>query len=107
MAYVYSTEEFEEIKQKYASGTSLEVLAEEYSKSVASVRMKLVKAGVYQKITPAKTSKSIDGWREAIVPTVPTAKPASSSSGRMSKPKLAELGKQIDILVRDYGKAPF
>ena len=101
MAYVYSAEEFEEIKQKYASGTSLEVLAEEYSKSVASVRMKLVKAGVYQKVTPAKTSKSIDGWREAIVPT---AKP---SSGRMSKAKLAEEAKRQSILLRDYGAAIF
>jgi Zn-dependent peptidase ImmA (M78 family) len=47
--FVYSEREISEIVAFYQQGTSLEVLAEKYNKSVASVRMKLVKLGVYQK----------------------------------------------------------
>lgn len=54
--FVYSDTEITEIVAKYTSGVSLDVLAETYSKSVASVRMKLVKLGVYQKaVKPAST----------------------------------------------------
>lgn len=84
MAYVYSVQEFEEIKAKYQTGTSLEILATEYNKSVASIRMKLVKAGIYQKQT---TSSS---------------KPSSTS-----KSALAEEAKRQAILLRDFGPAPF
>lgn len=47
--FVYSETEVQEIVAKYQANTSLEVLAEQYNKSVASIRMKLVKLGVYQK----------------------------------------------------------
>lgn len=56
--FVYSDSEIAEIVAKYKAGTSLEVLADAYSKSVASVRMKLVKLGVYQKQTASSATKS-------------------------------------------------
>ena len=49
--FTYTETEIQQIVEKYSSGVSLDVLATEYSKSVASVRMKLVKLGVYQKAT--------------------------------------------------------
>lgn len=57
--FTYTDTEVQEIVQKYQSGVSLDVLATEYSKSVPSVRMKLVKLGVYQKAstTPTSTTK--------------------------------------------------
>jgi hypothetical protein len=55
--FVYSDTEVTEVTQKYLSGVSLETLAQDYNKSVASVRMKLVKLGVYQKAT--KTTKTV------------------------------------------------
>lgn len=58
MAFVYSETELTEIIVAYQSGTALEVLAEKYNKSVASVRMKLVKQGAYQKTTPVKAIKT-------------------------------------------------
>lgn len=54
--YTYTDSDVQEIVQKYQSGVSLEVLATEYLKSVASVRMKLVKLGVYQKAVSSSTS---------------------------------------------------
>lgn len=54
--FTYTETETQEIVQKYQSGATLDVLATEYSKSVASVRMKLVKLGVYQKATASSTS---------------------------------------------------
>ena len=56
--YVYTDSEVKEITEKYAQGISLEVLAEQYTKSVASVRMKLVKLGVYKKTSTASTTPS-------------------------------------------------
>jgi len=65
--FTYTETEVQEIVQKYQAGVSLDVLAPEYGKSVASVRMKLVKLGVYQKatttshgtksVTPAKSGE--------------------------------------------------
>ena len=52
--FVYSDSEIKEIIEKYKAGVSLDVLATEYIKSVASVRMKLVKLGVY--VAQAKSS---------------------------------------------------
>lgn len=49
--FTYTESETQQIVEKYSSGVSLDVLATEYHKSVASVRMKLVKLGVYQKAT--------------------------------------------------------
>lgn len=58
MAYVYSTEEFEKISAMYQSGQSLEDIQSLFpDKSVASIRMKLVKAGIYQKQT--KTAATV------------------------------------------------
>jgi hypothetical protein len=54
--FVYTESELKEIVAKYAQGISLEVLAEQYNKSVASVRMRLVKLGVYQKTGSASAS---------------------------------------------------
>jgi hypothetical protein len=59
--FVYTDTEVQEITEKYAAGIALDVLAADYNKSVASVRMKLVKLGVYQKSTntpSTNTSKS-------------------------------------------------
>ena len=77
--FTYTDTDVQEIVQKYQSGVSLEVLATEYHKSVASVRMKLVKLGVYQKAT-TKVSSTLDGWIEVI--TNPPAK-----SGEFPKTK--------------------
>jgi hypothetical protein len=56
--FVYSEQDIKEITAKYAAGTTLEALAEQYAKSVASVRMKLVKLGVYQKAATSTPSAS-------------------------------------------------
>lgn len=57
MAYVYTQEEFDRISQLYQSGQSLDHIQSLFpDKSVASIRMKLVKAGLYQK--PAATVKA-------------------------------------------------
>ena len=77
--FTYTDTEVQEIVQKYQSGVSLDVLATEYNKSVPSVRMKLVKLGVYQKAATKAASKQ-DGWREVI--TNPPAK-----SGEFPKTK--------------------
>jgi hypothetical protein len=54
--FTYTETETQEIVQKYQSGVELAVLATDYAKSVASVRMKLVKLGVYQKATATSSS---------------------------------------------------
>ena len=77
--FTYTETETQQIVAKYSSGVSLDALATEYAKSVASVRMKLVKLGVYQKAT-TKVSSTLDGWREVI--TNPPAK-----SGEFPKTK--------------------
>ena len=57
--FTYTDTDVTEIVAKYQSGVSLDVLAVEYNKSVPSVRMKLVKLGVYQKVgTTAKPKTS-------------------------------------------------
>ena len=53
--FVYSDQDVQEITAKYQVGQSLEVLAVDYNKSVASVRMKLVKLGVYKAATAKVT----------------------------------------------------
>lgn len=69
--FTYSDSEISEITVKYLSGVSLDVLATDYNKSVPSVRMKLVKLGVYQKATKTTTTKTVG--------TVVAKKPASTS----------------------------
>lgn len=59
--FVYSEQEIAEIVAKYKADVSIEVLADEYNKSVASIRMKLVKLGVYvakAASKPSTTSKA-------------------------------------------------
>jgi hypothetical protein len=56
--FTYTETETQEIVAKYQAGVELEVLAADYAKSVASVRMKLVKLGVYQKATTKASSKA-------------------------------------------------
>lgn len=48
----YTKEEFDEIAAFYQEGSTLEQLSEVYGHSVASLRMKLVKAGLYLKANP-------------------------------------------------------
>jgi hypothetical protein len=45
--FVYTDSEIAEIVSLYKKDTQLETLADRYNKSVASIRMKLVKLGVY------------------------------------------------------------
>ena len=49
--FTYTESDIQQIVEKYSAGVSLDTLATDYNKSVASVRMKLVKLGVYQKVT--------------------------------------------------------
>lgn len=59
MAYTYTDQEFADIKQRYEAGETLEQIQVVHpSKSVASIRMKLVKAKVYQAQKPASGTKS-------------------------------------------------
>lgn len=74
--FVYSDSEVTEITAKYLAGVTLEVLANEYAKSVPSVRMKLVKLGVYQKQIKPTTTKTSGT-------TTTTKKPASTSKSAM------------------------
>ena len=69
MAYVYTQEEFNQISEMYQSGQSLDHIQSLFpDKSVASIRMKLVKAGLYQK--PAATVKAT-----SVKPTSPKVAP--------------------------------
>ena len=53
MTYKYTTQEFDQIKSLYQNGQSLEDIQSLFpDKSVASIRMKLVKAGLYKKSDP-------------------------------------------------------
>ena len=75
MAYTYTTLEFDKIKELYANGQTLEdILSLFPDKSVASIRMKLVKAGVYTKPTKA-TAKATATAKPASEPK-PTTKTA-------------------------------
>ena len=55
--FVYTDSEIAEIVKKYKAAVSLEQLAAEYNKSVASIRMKLVKLGVYEAKKASGSSK--------------------------------------------------
>lgn len=56
--FTYSESEVVQIVAKYERGESLEALADEYNKSVPSVRMKLVKLGVYKAATKTSTGST-------------------------------------------------
>ena len=72
MPYTYQPGEIEQIEQRYQAGATLEQLAQDYNKSVASVRMKLVKRGTYVKQTTTKTTT-----------TQPTAKAQPTTKGEV------------------------
>lgn len=74
MAYVYTVKEFEEISKMYENGQTLEDIQSLFpDKSVASIRMKLVKAGLYNKpATPVKRTNPT----EAPKPKASTSKAA-------------------------------
>lgn len=77
--FVYTDAEVSAIIQQYKAGVSLEDMATKYNKSVASVRMKLVKLGVYVAKSAAK----------AVTATT-TAKPKAATAPRTkSAEKLA------------------
>jgi len=75
--FIYTDTEVQEITAKYQAGVALDVLADEYNKSVPSVRMKLVKLGVYQKaVKPAATPKT-------PTTTVVAKKPSTSKAAML------------------------
>lgn len=99
--FTYSPQEVQEVTQKYLAGVSLEVLAQDYNKSVASVRMKLVKLGVY--VAKGKASSNIDAFTDALSPP----KPATKKSSTMTKAARAELASLHSSLYNQFGAAPF
>ena len=68
MAFVYTKEELDQVIAQYLEGISLEDIASKYNKSVASVRMKLVKQGVYVKQVKSAKATTIAAvpptWKE-------------------------------------------
>lgn len=99
--FVYSEQEVQEVTQKYQAGVSLEVLAAEYNKSVASVRMKLVKLGVY--VAKGKAASKTDALISAVSPTKPVVKKANPGT----KAAKAELVALHSELYNKFGPAPF
>jgi len=92
--FTYTDTEVSEIVAKYAAGETLDVLALQYNKSVPSVRMKLVKLGVYR--AAAKTN------------TPSAAKPATEAKPKLTKREEAKANKLLfeDVLY-ECGVAPF
>lgn len=81
MAYVYTEKEFDEIKAMYANGQTLETIQSLFpDKSVASIRMKLVKAGLYTPATKTTTTKASGSAVVRLEPfAFPTTKPGIAS----------------------------
>lgn len=76
MAYVYTEVEFDDIKQRYSDGETLEAIqALHPSKSIASIRMKLVKAGLYT----AVARKQVSGKPITSMIAAPTPKPTTKA----------------------------
>ena len=67
--FVYTEAEVAEIVEKYELGVSLDLLALAFGKSVPSVRMKLVKLGVYQKPVKTAVTKTKVATAEKSTPT--------------------------------------
>jgi hypothetical protein len=75
MAYVYTEVEFDDIKQRYANGETLELIQSVHpSKSVASIRMKLVKAGLYTAVARKQVSSKPITSLIAVATPKPTTK---------------------------------
>lgn len=91
--FTYSESEVVQIVAKYERGESLEALADEYNKSVPSVRMKLVKLGVYKAATKTSTPRA--------------AKPVEDKP-KLTKREEAKANRLLfDDLLYEYGTAPF
>lgn len=91
--FVYTDTEVSEIVAKYQAGTALDVLAEVYGKSVPSIRMKLVKFGVYQASKPATKATQV--------------KPVSDKPKLTKKQEVVANRNLFDELYFEYGAAPF
>lgn len=91
--FTYSESELAEIVAKYGAGETLDVLALQYNKSVPSIRMKLVKLGVYKAV--AKTS------------TPRAAKPVEDKP-KLTKREEARANRLLfEDLLYEHGTAPF
>jgi hypothetical protein len=65
MAYQYTAEEFTEIKQLYLNGQDLDTIQGLFpDKSVASIRMKLVKAGLY--VAKSKPAAKVGAVKQIV-----------------------------------------
>ena len=72
MAFKWTELEFTEVKRLYAAGQSLEdIQALNPTKSVASIRMKLVKAGVYEKPLTATKLEGSAAFKNALAAVGP------------------------------------
>lgn len=92
--FTYTDTEVSEIVSKYTAGETLEVLADLYNKSVQSVRMKLVKLGVYKAATKTSTPRA--------------AKPAAEAKPKLTKREEARASCLLfEDLLYEYGAAPF
>jgi hypothetical protein len=90
--FTYTESEVSEIVAKYAAGETLDVLALQYNKSVPSVRMKLVKLGVYR---AAKTS-------------APSAPGATEAKPKLTKREEDKANKLLfEDALYECGVAPF
>lgn len=72
MPYTYNPGEIETIEAAYQQGVALEQLAQQHNKSVASIRMKLVKRGTYQKPAKPATTKTTATAQTKPQPTTKT-----------------------------------
>jgi len=89
MAFQYKPGEFEEITRLYQSGQSLEHIQGLFpDKSLASIRMKLVKAGIYKKVTT--TSPAPSAAPAAKVPKLELAPKPTSKQGILAGFKTAQ-----------------
>ena len=93
--YTYTDTEIQEISQKYLLGETLEALADTYQKSVQSIRMKLVKLGVYQ----SKAAKK---------PSSTTTKTQADPKPKLTAKQAAKANRDLfDLMLFQYGPAPF
>ena len=90
MAFVYKPGEFEEITKLYQNGKSLVDIQSLFpDKSVASIRMKLVKAGIYVAASKAVVAKQDSTSKGALPKLVVTPKP-TTKAGIMAAYKTAK-----------------
>ena len=109
--YTYTAEQTKELVTKYQNDETLENLAQLYQTSVPSVRMKLVKLGVYKpsvktsaKTTPAKTVVSENASRDLTTKISPTS-PAPTTWKNLTERKLHD--QWIDKQISQFGEPPW